>query len=256
MQDLRVTLVQANQICEDKEANFSNYTLLLQGVETDLILLPEMFQTGFSMSTEVLKETFTESNSLQWLKDLAKNKNAAIYTSLIIEQEDTIYNRGVFVYPNGDVQSYDKRKLFCLAEEGKIFTAGGSETIVQYLGWNLQLQICYDLRFPEIVRNRILPNQRAAYDAILYVANWPSERASHWNVLLKARAVENQCYVLAANRVGIDQKNNHYIGDSQLISPLGEEMKLINDIESIKTFIIESTDLQLIHEKLPFLKDI
>ncbi len=174
MQDLRVTLVQANQICEDKEANFSNYTLLLQSVETDLILLPEMFQTGFSMNTTGLKEKYVESNSIQWLKRLAKNKNAAIYTSFIIKENDAVYNRGVFVSPNGEVRSYDKRKLFCLAGEDTFFTAGGSETIVQYLGWNLQLQICYDLRFPEIVRNRILPNQRAAYDAILYVANWPS----------------------------------------------------------------------------------
>lgn len=255
MQDLKVTLVQADQVWQDKEANFKNYTLLLEGVETDLILLPEMFQTGFSMSVDILKEGFEQSASIQWLKELASKKNAAIYTSLIIEEKDNIYNRGVFVKPDGSITCYDKRKAFGLAGEDQFFTAGQSETIVNYLGWNLQLQICYDLRFPEIVRNRILPNQYAAYDVILYVANWPSKRASHWNMLLNARAIENQCFVLGVNRVGIDNKNHHYSGDSKLVSPLGEELKLINDIENIKTVVLEASVLEGIREMLPFLKD-
>jgi predicted amidohydrolase len=207
------------------------------------------------MNTEYLKENYTDSKSIQWLQNLAKNKNAALYTSLIIEENDKVYNRGVFVYPDGTIDSYDKRKAFCLAREDQFFTPGESETIINYLGWNLQLQICYDLRFPELVRNRILPNQRSAYDAILYVANWPNKRVSHWNTLLNARAIENQCYVLGVNRVGIDQNNHHYSGGSQLISPLGEEEKLTNDKEMIKTVVLKASVLKQIRETLPFLKD-
>lgn len=255
MQDLRVTLVQANQVWEDKTANFENYTRLLREVNTDLIVLPEMFQTGFSMNTEALKERFTDSNSINWLKQMAKEKNAAIYTSLIIEDYENVYNRGVFVYPNGEIKTYDKRKSFCLAGEDQFFTPGESETIVNYLGWNIQLQICYDLRFPEIVRNRILPNQKAAYDVILYVANWPSKRAAHWNALLNARAIENQCFVVGVNRVGEDEKKHQYSGDSKLVSPLGKEEKLSNDKEIIKTFVLETSVLEGIREMLPFLKD-
>ena len=251
MQDLKVTLVQADQIWENKEANFENYTRLLQGAETDLILFPEMFQTGFSMNTDSQKESFKDSKSLEWLKELANDKNAAIYTSLMIEDNTKVFNRGVFVYPDGKVSTYDKRKSFCLAGEDKYFSSGTSETIVNYLGWNIQLQICYDLRFPEIVRNRILPNQSNAYDVILYVANWPSKRASHWNTLLNARAIENQCFVFGVNRVGVDQKNHHYNGDSQLISPLGEVNKLNNDTECVKTLVLKATDVQEIREMLP-----
>jgi len=255
MQDLNVTLVQANQAWENKTANLSNYTRLLEGVTTDLILLPEMFQTGFSMNTEALKETFKNSPSIQWLQSLAKSKTTAVYTSLIIEENDAIYNRGVFVFPDGTIKTYDKRKAFCLAGEDQFFTPGTSETIVDYLGWKFQLQICYDLRFPEIVRNRILPNQQTAYDAILYIANWPSKRSSHWNTLLNARAIENQCYVLGVNRVGTDQKKHHYNGDSQLITPLGEELKLTNGEETIKTVVLKGSVLKDVREKLPFLKD-
>lgn len=256
MQDLKVALVQANQAWEDKEANLKNYERLLEKVKgVDLILLPEMFHTGFSMNATQLAETMEESHGLDWLKKMAKNRNSAIYTSLIIRENEKYFNRGVFVHPSGVIEKYDKRKTFGLAGEDKVYTAGLTETIVNYKGWNIQLQICYDLRFPEIVRNRILPNHLPAYDVILYVANWPQMRSEHWKTLLKARAIENQSYVLGVNRVGKDGKELKYCGDSMLIDAIGGEIKCEQSVEIVKVVSISATELKKTREVLPFLKD-
>lgn len=254
MQNLSVTLVQADQIWEDKAANYANYKRLLKGVETDLIVLPEMFNTGFSMNAAELAENYQTSEGIAWLKEKAAEKNAAIYTSLIIEDNGQFYNRGVFIYPTGECSYYDKRKTFGLAGENNFYYAGTEETIVTYMGWNIQLQICYDLRFPEIVRNRIEPNQFPAYDVVVYVANWPSTRSLHWNTLLRARAIENQCFVVGVNRVGEDGKNNFYSGDSKIIDALGMEANL-PPIELAQTCVLDMEELKKIRKLLPFLKD-
>jgi predicted amidohydrolase len=202
MQDLRVVLVQADQLWEDKEGNFRNYNRLFGDIEgVDLIVLPEMFHTGFSMNPSVLAETMDDSSGLIWLKMKAKEKNCALYTSLIISDKGNYYNRGVFVYPTGEVSTYDKRKCFGLAGEDKVFTAGQKQAIVEFRGWKIQLQICYDLRFPEISRNKINSNLSPNYDVLVYVANWPEKRRIHWQTLLTARAIENQSYVIGVNRV-------------------------------------------------------
>lgn len=254
MRDLSITLVQADQCWEDVSANLSHYEDLLSGLEaTDLIVLPEMFQTSFSMNTSLAEKM--EGQSVSWLKRMAVEKKSAFYTSLMIEENGTFYNRGVFVRPTGEIEHYDKRKTFGLANEGDFFQSGTKETIVEFKGWNIQLQICYDLRFPEISRNRILQNGRAAYDLLLYVANWPEKRAIHWNSLLSARAIENQSYLVAVNRVGVDGKEFHYSGDSKIINALGEETNLPQQQEAVQTFVIKMEDLQKIREMLPFLCD-
>jgi omega-amidase len=255
MQDLNVTLVQADQKWEDKTANYSNYERLLLNLETDLIILPEMFNTGFSMRTDILAENMKNSTGIEWLRKTASEKNSALYTSLIIEDEGNVYNRGVFVYPSGDIKYYDKRKAFGLADEDKFFKSGAKETIVDYMGWKFQLQICYDLRFPELSRNRIEPNLREAYDVLLYVANWPEKRIAHWNALLKARAIENQCYVIGVNRVGKDEKNLEYNGSSRLIDALGKTTCVEENEELVKTVQISFNKLMETRELLPFLKD-
>lgn len=251
MRDIKVTLVQADQKWEDKEGNFENYINLLQNVDSDLILLPEMFNTCFSMNTE-----FSESmdgKSIAWLKELAKNKNAAVYTSLMIEDGGGFYNRGVFIYPDGRLKHYDKRKTFGLAGEDKHFNNGVSETIVDYEGWKFQLQICYDLRFPEIVRNEIIDG-RPKYDVILYVANWPEKRSVHWKTLLNARAIENQSYVFGVNRFGSDDNGIKYSGDSLFTDALGKVIELPTK-ETVQSFVIKLKSLTEIREKLPFLID-
>lgn len=255
MQDLRVTLVQANQKWEDKAGNFENYERLLVNVETDLILLPEMFQTGFTMNNQILGEDFNSSESIRWLKKISAKYNAAIYTSLIILENGKHYNKGVFITPDGSIVAYNKRKTFTLAKEDQYYERGDKEVIVEFKGWKLQLQICYDLRFPELVRNRILSDNSTAYDAILYVANWPEKRSGHWKSLLQARAIENQAYVVGVNRVGEDANGFIYSGDSSIINALGKIDSIKPGIESVQTSILKADNLLKIRETLPFLKD-
>lgn len=255
MRDLHITLIQADQIWEDKEANLRLYEDLLQEVtHTDLILLPEMFHTSFTMNSEALAEKMEDSLGITWLKKQAQAKNAAFYTSLIIEEGGSYYNRGVFVEPSGSIHCYDKRKLFALAEEDHHFTAGNKETIVNYLGWKINLQICYDLRFPENCRN-YEENGVPHYDLLLYVANWPERRIAHWEVLLPARAIENQCYVAAVNRIGTDQKNLTYNGKSKIINVLGENISNLSHSKTIINQQISYKELFELRKSLPFLRD-
>lgn len=254
MQDLTVTLVQPNQLWEDIQGNLDNYERLLSVVEeTDLILLPELFQTSFTMNTDLAEEM--SGRSIQWLLDCSKKNNAAIYTSLMIKEDGNYFNRAVFIQPDGLIECYDKRKTFGLAKEDEYFTAGDSEQIVSYKGWKFQLQVCYDLRFPEIARNRIDASGAAAYDVLLYVANWPKKRSAHWKALLSARAIENQSYVIGVNRVGTDGHDFSYSGDSMVIDALGSKSILTPRMEAVESFVIKNADLSQIREMLPFLKD-
>ncbi len=255
MQDLKVTLIQAKQEWEDKELNLMHFTKMLNEIEhpTDLIILPEMFQTAFTMNAKEMAETM-DGSSLNWLKQKSREKEAAIMASLIIEEEGNYYNRMVFVTPDLRVQHYDKRKLFTLAKEDEHYSSGEENTIVDYKGWKLLLQVCYDLRFPEVARNRVV-DTRFDYDAIVYVANWPEKRSLHWKVLLQARAVENQCYVIGVNRVGEDANQLNYSGDSCIISPLGEIEQYHAHEEIIMSDMLEVDILQETRSKLPFLRD-
>lgn len=256
MRDLRVTLVQANQIWEDKQANLEHFSKLLEhSEETDLILFPEMFHTAFTMNGEQLAETMEDSMALEWLKKLALEKQAAVYTSFIAKENGRLYNRGIFVRPTGEFSIYDKRKTFGLAGEDKVFDSGKKECIVDYLGWKINLQICYDLRFPENVRNGLLDDGTPRYDVLLYVANWPERRSSHWKALLQARAIENQCYVVAVNRVGEDANGLQYTGDSMIVHASGEKGQLLAGKEMVSCNVLNFEELQNFRERLPFLND-
>ncbi|MFM7667462.1 MAG: nitrilase-related carbon-nitrogen hydrolase [Bacteroidota bacterium] len=256
MQDLKVTLIQADQIWENKSANFSMYEYYFnQIVDSDLIILPEMFHTGFSMNVNELAEDWNESEGINFLKKWAEKINCAIYTSLIVRDEGEFFNRGVFVYPKGDLIKYDKRKSFGLGGEDKFYSAGNQEVIVEWKDWKINLQICYDLRFPELVRNRI-EHESAAYDIILYVANWPKKRISHWLTLLQARAIENQCYVVGVNRVGLDGNGLQYSGGTSIFNAFGEIISSLEEQQvGIKTAVLNQFELHEIRSNLPFLKD-
>ncbi len=257
MSHLKVSLVQCKQFWEDKQKNLDHYDSLLQKIgETDLILLPEMFHTAFSMNTELLGEDCSDSLALSWLKKTANNKKSAIYTSFIAKEGGKYFNRGVFVEPNGTVHFYDKRKLFTLAKEDLFFSAGEKQVIVDYKNWKINLQICFDLRFPEVSRNRIKQNV-IDYDLCLYVANWPEKRAAHWKALLQARAIENQCFLIGLNRVGEDAKSLTYSGDSAAYSPYGE--KLSGNFafqENIIEVNLSKDSLEEIRSSLNFLQDV
>jgi predicted amidohydrolase len=249
MRDLRITLVQANQIWEDKQANLRHYEQLISGVSTDLIVFPEMFHTGFSMNPEKLAEKMTDSQGLAWLKRIAAEKNAACFTSLIVEENNCFYNRGVFVEPAGKITVYDKRKCFGLAGEDLIFTAGKNTAIVAYNGWKINLQICYDLRFPVFARN--VEN----YDLLLYVANWPKPRINAWDALLKARAIENMCYTIGVNRIGEDANQLEYPGHSKVIDYLGDTMVDCENELGVFIFELDKNNQQEAREKFNFLYD-
>lgn len=255
MEKLIVSLVQANQIWEDKAANYQNYNRLLENIpSTDLVLLPEMFSTGFSMNASNLAEEMESSTAIEWLKQVSLAKNTAIYTSLIIKENGNFYNRGVFVAQGEVVAHYDKRKTFGLAGEDKIYAAGHASVIVNYKGWNIRLQICYDLRFPEIALNKITDGQ-PEYDLLLYVANWPERRNVHWNSLLPARAIENQCFLAGVNRVGTDANGLTYSGNSVVYDLLGQQLSYSEHQEQVLTCELSKKELQEYREKLPFLKD-
>jgi predicted amidohydrolase len=173
---------------------------------------------------------------------------------LIIKEGQFVFNRGVFISPDGQVNTYDKRKSFGLGGEDQYFTAGENQTIVAFKDWKINLQICYDLRFPELCRNQHKDGQ-AVYDVLLYVANWPSKRILHWDSLLQARAIENQCYVLACNRVGKDANQLNYNGHSQAIDMLGNEVLAPQEQEGLFVVHISAESLQEGRRNLPFLKD-
>lgn len=256
MQDLTITLIQTKQFWEDKVSNFTHFESILTHIGvTDLIILPEMFHTGFTMNAVDFAENYTDSTAIKWLKNMALLKQAAIYTSLIIYDQNYFYNRGVFIEPNGKLTYYDKRKLFTLAGEEKVYRAGQEKKNVEYKGWRLQLQICYDLRFPEITRNSLVKN-KPLFDILLYVANWPERRATHWKSLLFARAIENQSFVVGLNRVGEDGKGLTYSGDSMVINANGECISsILPHKESIQTLTLSMNTLLEFRQQLPFLKD-
>ena len=249
MQDLRITLFQVSQAWENKQQNEAHFnTLISEIAPSDLILLPEMFHTGFSMNTGDLAEKMPDSRGLEWLKKWAKQNQAAFYTSLIIEEAGLFFNRGVFVLPTEEIEVYDKQKLFGLGGEAIDFTPGRNTKIVTYLGWKIKLQICYDLRFPVFARNT------EDYDVLIYVANWPAQRSYAWQQLLKARAIENQCYVIACNRLGIDGNGVEHKGDSAIINYLGEEIGFSND-DKVFQFNLNKASLIQYRIDFPVLED-
>lgn len=255
MQDLKLTLVQTNQFWEDKEANLKHMGSHIDQIDqpTDVIVLPEMFNTGFTMNAKPLAEKM-DGPSVMWLKNQAKKKGAAVVASMVIEDKGAFFNRMLFVSPDEVVQSYDKRKLFGLAKEDEHYAPGKENTIVSYKGWKILLQVCYDLRFPENARNKVIKDEYD-YDAIIYVANWPEKRSLHWKVLLQARAIENQCYVVGLNRVGEDANKLSYSGDSCIISPLGQVEQYSSHEEILINDMFEYETLEQTRKKLPFLKD-
>ena len=248
MQNLKITIVQPNIIWENSSANLNKYSESINKIEsTDVIVLPEMFTTGFSMNPKKMSETMT-GTSVNWMKKVAKEKDAAVIGSLIIKEENRFYNRALWVLPNGEIQKYDKRHLFSMGQETGHFSAGDKKLIVEYKGWRFCPLICYDLRFPVWSRNL------DEYDVLIYLANWPAARHFVWKNLLTARAIENQVYCIGANRVGTDGTGLKYSGDSALVSPKGFA-DYLGEKEAVKTFTISYSELHNFRKSFPVLND-
>jgi len=220
MQDLKITLVQTSLHWGDMEANLRHFDRLLSGIKaTDLIILPEMFNTGFITEPAPVAETM-DGRTVSWLREKAAALGTAITGSLIIHEERNYYNRLIFMLPDGSFQHYDKHHLFSMAGEHHRFTQGMIRTIIQYKGWKIRPLICYDLRFPVWCKNTWLEGEYG-YDLLLCVANWPEVRSHAWKLFLQARAIENIAYVAAVNRVGHDGRGQAHSGDSAVIDPKG-----------------------------------
>lgn len=214
----------------------------------DLLILPEMFTTGFTMTPSEIAESM-DGTTIQWLKNLARDKKIAVTGSLIVKEQEQFYNRLVFIFPDGTLEWYDKRHLFSLAGEEKVYTKGKEKRIIEYKDWKICPLICYDLRFPVFSRNV------EAYDLLIYVANWPKPRINAWNALLKARAIENMVYTVGVNRIGTDANQLEYTGSSQLVDYLGNEILNAQEEQGIFVVEIDKEDMLETRKKLNFLND-
>lgn len=252
IQNLKVTIFQAYLFWENIDKNLQNISLRLSGgvrEKTDVIILPEMFNTGFTMKAQELAEEMS-GKTMQWLAKTAQNYDCVVTGSLIIKENGNYYNRMIWMLPSGDYQFYDKHHLFSMGDEDKHFIAGQKPLIVELKGWKIRLAICYDLRFPVWLRNK-----DAEYDILLLIASWPDKRSSHWRTLIHARAIENQSYVIAVNRVGHDGNQIYHSGHSMCIDPYGNTVYYKPEDEDLYTFSINYTDLEKTRRQFPFLKD-
>jgi omega-amidase len=247
---MKIALIQAPLFWEKPKQNrdYFEAKIMMLAENVDLILLPEMFTSGFTMNPKPVAETM-QGETLLWLQALAKAKNAAITGSLVIEENGLFFNRLIFVFPSGEIQKYDKKHLFTLAGEDKTYTAGNEKLIVDYMGFKICPLICYDLRFPVFARNT------EEYDILIYVANWPKIRINAWDSLLKARAIENMCYTIGVNRIGEDANQHEYIGHSQVIDFLGNYDIEPQETEGIFITTLDKKKLLETRQKLGFLND-
>ena len=250
MDHLRVSLVQADLVWEDKEANLEKLARMVDQIdETDLIVLPEMFPTGFSMRPDALFDD-VEGESLQWMRKLAKTKNSAVCGSVIVEVGGNYFNRLYFVKPSGDYQKYDKRHLFTLAGEEKVYTSGNERILIDWRGWKILPYVCYDLRFPVWCRNV------EEADLMVFVANWPERRRDAWKTLLKARAIENMCYLVGVNRVGADGNDVMHSGDSAVYDELGKVIGAPEPFkEELVTVVLDRENMLRSRQRFSFLAD-
>jgi omega-amidase len=285
MSTLTITTIQSNLHWEDKTANLQMFEEKIRQLQqrTEVVILPEMFSTGFSMQAEKLAETM-DGPTVSWMKKLSAERKIILTGSLIIEEEGNYYNRLVWMLPNGQYGFYDKRHLFGYGQEDQHYTPGNKRLIASVKGWKINLLVCYDLRFPVWARQKpavssladlvasemeaqdfpVPPPQEAGssvtelapeYDVLIYVANWPERRNHAWKTLLQARAIENQCYVIGVNRVGNDGNGIYHSGDSMIVDAMGAVVYTKAHDEDVFTTTLQKDPLEEVRNKLPFLKD-
>lgn len=260
MSTLTITLIQSPLHWQDKPANLAMFAQKINAIQerTEIVVLPEMFSTGFSMEPALLAETM-EGPAIDWMKRVAAEKKIILTGSIIIEEQGHYYNRLVWMQPNAVYGVYDKRHRFAYAGEDKEYTAGNKRLITSVKGWKINLMVCYDLRFPVWARQSSPAatddGNSHEYDVLIYVANWPEKRSHAWKTLLQARAIENQAYVVGVNRTGDDGNNIHYSGDSMVVDPLGEVLYTTSELEDVFTITLQKEKLEAVRSNFPFWKD-
>ena len=247
---MKIALIQSQLFWENPSENRILFQQKINSIheEVDLIVLPEMFTSGFTMNPSFVAEKMN-GETVTLLQKLAKLKNCAITGSLVISENDNFYNRMIFIFPEGKIEYYDKKHLFTLAGEDKFYKSGNQKKIVEFRNFKICLQICYDLRFPSFARNK------EDYDVLVYVANWPKTRINAWDILLKARAVENMCYAIGVNRIGTDNNNLEYVGHSQSVDFLGNNIIESQKSEGIFMATLNKNEMLSTRKKLGFLND-
>lgn len=250
MSTLNVTIIQADLHWHDAAANRRLFDDAIGGIAgaTDLIVLPEMFSTGFTMDARSQAEPM-HGESMQWMRDQAEARQAAVCGSLIIEVDEQYFNRFILMRPDGRFECYDKRHLFRLANEDHYYSAGNTPVIFELNGWRVCPLVCYDLRFPVWSRNQ------NHYDLLLYVANWPSRRHHAWQTLIRARAIENQAYVAAVNRCGTDGNDLPYLGGSAILDYLGQDLADLGEAPGHASQQLSLEDLRTFRDRFPFYRD-
>jgi predicted amidohydrolase len=253
---LHFSLIQTSLFWEDKGANLDQLSQKINAIDqpTEIIVLPEMFSTGFSMQPEKLAENM-DGPTVDWMRRTAAAKRAILAGSIIIEEGGQYLNRFIWMLPNGELGYYDKRHLFGFAGEDQKYSAGNKRLIASVKGWKINLQVCYDLRFPVWARQNIANVGEEEYDVLLYVANWPEKRSHAWKTLLTARAIENQCFTIGVNRVGLDGNNIAHSGDSMVVGPLGEVLYHCAYEEDVFHISLQKEELVKTRQQFPFLKD-
>lgn len=249
--ELKIALIQSDLVWENPIKNRQNFEEKIKTISEpiDIVVLPEMFTSGFTMQPENIAETM-QGETIKWMQKLALTLNIALTGSLVIKENDNYYNRLLFVHSEGKIETYDKRHSFTLAGEDKVYKAGTKKLIVDYKGWRICPLICYDLRFPVWARNT------DNYDVLIYVANWPEKRITAWDTLLKARAIENMSYCIGVNRVGIDANTYKYVGHSACYDVLGEKMSdIVHAKEETAIITLHKNEINSLREKLQFLED-
>jgi omega-amidase len=260
MSSLTLTLIQANLQWEDKAANLQMFEQKINDLQekTEIIILPEMFNTGFSMQPEKFAEKM-DGEAVTWMKRISAEKRVIVTGSIMIEENGHYYNRLIWMLPNGQMGQYDKRHLFAYANEDQHYTGGQKRFIASVKGWRINLMVCYDLRFPVWARQSKKidgdGSPQLEYDMLIYVANWPERRSHAWKTLLQARAIENQSYCIGVNRVGNDGNDIYHSGDSMVINPFGEAVYHKSHDEDVFTITLQKSDVEDVRTKIPFWKD-
>ena len=253
MQALTVSLIQGATRWHDAPANREYYGKLVRGVAgSDLVVLPETFLSGFTNETRANAESM-DGPSVAWLRELATETGSTLVGSLVIRENDTVFNRLLWASPDGSLAQYDKRHLFRMAGEHTRYGGGEERLIVELKGWRILPQVCYDLRFPVWLRNRRFEDAAGGmeYDLAIFVANWPAPRRQPWRTLLRARAIENLSYVIGVNRVGVDGNDLPYAGDSAVIDPVGEALVELGAQEQVITTTLDPAMLIAHRERFP-----
>ena len=247
---MEIAIIQTKLVWENPKLNRIQFEYKINKISqaVDLIVLPEMFSTGFTMFPKDLAESMN-GETVEWMQKIAKSKQTAICGSIIIIENSKYYNRFIFVHPNGEIETYDKRHLFSLAGEHEQYTQGTKKVIIQYKDWKICPQICYDLRFPVFSRNI------EEYDLLIYVANWPKPRVTAWDALLKARAIENMSFVIGVNRIGLDVNKHEYIGHSSILDDLGNSIVEANEKDGVFFATLDKSKMIQTRQKLNFLSD-